>query len=88
MLELDDIKYGLKDLEKRLNELGESLWHCFKKAGKSKRSVKQVLSQSDSAKIQAKIMKELENENNQWEEKSNDFSSFFIKNFWKCIFSA
>ena len=25
MLELDDIKYGLKDLEKRLNELGESL---------------------------------------------------------------
>ena len=25
MLELDDIKYELKELEKRLNELGESL---------------------------------------------------------------
>ena len=33
MLELDDIKYELKDLEKRLKELGESLWHCFKETG-------------------------------------------------------
>ena len=45
----------------RINRVAD----CFKKAGKSKRSVKQVLSQSDSAKIQAKIMKELEIENNQ-----------------------
>ena len=33
MLELDDIKYELKDLENRLKELGESLWHSSKKSG-------------------------------------------------------
>lgn len=27
MLELDDAKYAMKDLSRRLREMGESLWH-------------------------------------------------------------
>ena len=45
MFELEDIKLELKELEKRLNELGESLWYSWqekaswraRRANKSKR---------------------------------------------------